>query len=217
MDLDEWSKLYNEIILDFRYDKEMDKLASEILSQKLREKNLSCLEDVSKIIQNKAVHIVGGAIQPASLENLTPGIPIIAADDAAGPLIDADIVPDIIVTDLDGDVEKQILANKKGSIIIIHAHGDNIDAIESWLPEFKGKIMGTTQVSPLPNIHNFGGFTDGDRAVFLAAHFNAGKIMLLGFDFDNPAPKPGKDMGIKKKKLAWARKLISGIGNIEYL
>ncbi|MCK4757597.1 MAG: DUF115 domain-containing protein [Thermoplasmata archaeon] len=211
MDFGEWNKIYDGIVLDFGYDKEKDKLASNILSRKLRRKNQASLEEVSEIIQNKVVHVVGGAIQPASLENLTPGIPIIAADDATGPLYDAGIVPDIIVTDLDGDVEKQIQANKRGSITIIHAHGDNIDAMEHWLPEFKGKIMGTTQAEHLPNVHNFGGFTDGDRAVLLAAHFKAKKIIILGFDFDHPVPKPGKDMAIKKKKLAWARKLIMSI------
>jgi hypothetical protein len=56
---------------------------------------------------------------------------------------------------------------------------------------------------------NFGGFTDGDRAVFLADHFKAKNIYLVGFDFE------GKDSAFKKldkvklKKLDWAHVLIA--------
>ena len=43
--------------------------------------------------------------------------------------------------------------------------------------------MGTTQTKPVGRIHSVGGFTDGDRCVFLANHFKAKKIILLGMDF----------------------------------
>jgi len=55
---------------------------------------------------------------------------VIAADGAAAVLMDIGIVPEVICTDLDGnsetDIEKEILACEKGSIVLIHAHGDNI-------------------------------------------------------------------------------------------
>ena len=35
------------------------------------------------------------------------------------------------------------------------------------------------------NLQNYGGFTDGDRAVFIADHFKAKKIFLIGFDFND--------------------------------
>ena len=79
----------------------------------------------------------------------------------------------------------KINENKKGSIAIIHDHGDNIDKINEYVNQFEGKIMGTTQVSQasFENLHNFGGFTDGDRCIFLLEYFYAKKINLIGYDF----------------------------------
>jgi hypothetical protein len=98
-------------------------------------------------------------------------------------------------------------ANENGAIIIIHVHGDNAREIKKFVPLFDN-VLGTTQSRPLENVYNFGGFTDGDRAFFLAEHFNAREIILIGFDFDEPIQKEGKDLKIKKKKLKWARFLI---------
>ena len=49
--------------------------------------------------------------------------------------------------------------------------------------------IGTTQTNPFNKIQNFGGFTDGDRGVFLASYFNAKKIILFGMDFGNQIGK----------------------------
>ena len=133
----------------------------------------------------------------------------IAANGATSALLKNNVLPEIIVTDLDGKVSDQLLANSRGSITIIHAHGDNIDNIKKFVLEFKGYIVGTTQIDPKPyeNIHNFGGFTDGDRAVYLADYFHAKKIYLLGFDFGGEVGKysfsANKDK--KLKKLKWCK------------
>ena len=59
---------------------------------------------------------------------------VIAADGAAAIIMDVGIIPEVICTDLDGnseaDIEKEILACEMGSIVLIHAHGDNIDKLE---------------------------------------------------------------------------------------
>jgi uncharacterized Rossmann fold enzyme len=126
-------------------------------------------------------------------------------------------LPDIIVTDLDGNVTDQIKANLHGSVVIIHAHGDNIDKIRKYIPEFKEKLVGTTQTDPTPfeNLHNFGGFTDGDRAVILADHFHAKKITLIGFDFGDKIGQYSfaekKDIELKFRKLSWCRILIGSV------
>ena len=49
--------------------------------------------------------------------------------------------------------------------------------------------IGTTQTNPFNKVQNFGGFTDGDRGVFLASYFNAKKIILFGMDFGNQIGK----------------------------
>ena len=38
-------------------------------------------------------------------------------------------------------------------------------------------------------VHNFGGFTDGDRAVFLAVQLGAKKLILAGMDFGKVVSK----------------------------
>jgi hypothetical protein len=75
-------------------------------------------------------------------------------------------------------------------------------------PLFRGRVVMTTQSSPFRQVRNYGGFTDGDRAVVLARHFGAQQIFLLGFDFLHPKPKKGKDPEVKLRKLAWARRII---------
>jgi len=65
------------------------------------------------------------------------------------------------------------------------------------------KVIGTTQSRPTNGLYNFGGFTDGDRAVFLAKHLDALKIILIGFDFEDESVTLRKH-----KKLIWAKRLI---------
>jgi len=124
---------------------------------------------------------------------------IIAADGATSVLMKNGITPEIIVTDLDGNMDDEA---KAGAIMVVHAHGDNMEALKRYVPEMKN-VIGTTQSRPLWNVYNFGGFTDGDRCVFLAKEFGAKSITLIGFDFDDENVTP-----MKKKKLAWAKRLI---------
>ncbi len=67
--------------------------------------------------------------------------------------------------------------------------------------------IGTTQTTPFNKIQNFGGFTDGDRGVFLASHFEAKKIILFGMDFGKQigkfsnTKKSDRDTKLKKLKI----------------
>jgi len=86
--------------------------------------------------------------------------------------------------------------------VVVHAHGDNIEKMEKYVPLMQD-MVGSTQSVPLENVYNFGGFSDGDRCVFIAKQFDAASITLVGFDLadDNVT-------SIKKKKLEWANRLI---------
>jgi len=97
--------------------------------------------------------------------------------------------------------------NREGTIAVVHAHGDNMPLLRHWVPRLPGPVVGTTQAAPLPHVHNFGGFTDGDRAVFAADHLGAARIAIIGFDLDDTRVDP-----FKRGKLAWARKLLGMIG-----
>jgi uncharacterized Rossmann fold enzyme len=208
MNFEEWEEIYKKIVDDFGYKIEEDKKAAHILSRLLEEKKRGDKTELTKIIEKNEVTVCGAG---KNLENEIDKIKgmVMAADEATSVLMKNGIVPGIIVTDLDGDIEWQIRANERGSIVIIHAHGQNSDALKKWIPCFGGKIIGTTQAEPFDAIYNFGGFTDGDRAYCIAHHFKARIIHLIGFDWDSVNPKEGKDLKIKEKKLQWAKKIIN--------
>jgi uncharacterized Rossmann fold enzyme len=220
MEYENWKKYYAEILLDFNFDRRMDEEAARLLSKTLLNKQTISPSKLEKIINNKHAYVFGGGDTlirgikkfKGFEETISGEMIIISADGATTSLMEKDILPDIIVTDLDGKIEDQISANKKGSVVVIHAHGDNIEAIKKWTTRFNGEVIGTTQAKPLENIFNFGGFTDGDRGVFLAEHFGAKKITLVGFDYTRVGKMLNKkSTEIKLKKLMWARKLIETI------
>ena len=78
--------------------------------------------------------------------------------------------------------------------------------------------IGTTQTNPFNQVQNFGGFTDGDRGVFLASYFNAKKIILFGMDFGNQIGKfsntKKSDRETKLKKLEIGRDLLIWLSTI---
>ncbi len=97
--------------------------------------------------------------------------------------------------------------------IIFFAHGDNIKKME-FTRQFKNCI-GTTQSKPFSKIQNFGGFTDGDRGVFLANYFGAKKIILFGMDFGD---RIGKFSNTKKsERKTKLMKLQRGKSLLEWL
>lgn len=214
----DWEPIYRKIAEDFNFPLEKEKQAVNLLNKLLEKKNLYSIKKLEDLIAGNEVIVFGaGPSLGSSLithKKEFVGKLKIAADGATSALLKNNVLPEIIITDLDGKVSDQLDANSKGSIAIIHAHGDNIDNVKKYVPEFKGDVIGTTQIDPKPyeNIHNFGGFTDGDRAVFLADYFCAKKIYLIGFDFDGDIGKysfpENKDRSLKLKKLKWCKYLI---------
>ena len=99
--------------------------------------------------------------------------------------------------------------------VSIKAGDETVDKIKEYVPELK-RILGTTQSVPLENVSNFGGFTDGDRCIFLAIELGARFILLAGMDFGDIVTKysrpdlpesEGKADKIKQMKLNYAKKL----------
>jgi uncharacterized Rossmann fold enzyme len=221
----EWAPIYEEILKDFKIQKKKDIKSANLLNKLLNDKDIILENTIKHLIQNREVVIFGAGPSLESMINkhkkmLKKKINI-ASDGTTTALLKYNILPDIIVTDLDGIIKDQINASTKGSIVIIHAHGDNIDKLKKYISEFKNNIIGTTQTDPntFKNLFNYGGFTDGDRAVFLAQHFKAKKIFLLGFDFNGEIGEysflVNKDKNKKLKKLDWCKKLIN-IVNSDY-
>jgi uncharacterized Rossmann fold enzyme len=201
MNFESWEPIYELILKDFGFSRERDEYAAALLSKMTLNFKLDKLRD---LIKDSDVVVCGKAKQlEREIEEVDlKGKVIIAADGATSILLKHKIYPHIIVSDLDGDMKDIFEANIKGAIIVVHAHGDNVEKLKRYVPELKNAIA-TTQSKPLENVYNFGGFTDGDRAVFLAKAMDAASIMLLGFDFEDKEVSE-----IKRKKLQWAKKLI---------
>lgn len=205
MDWNDWEPLYREIVAELGLDPEAD-MASAMLLRHMTGHLPDALDEVERLLRGMDVTVYGPALRRSDLCQGSPGI---AAGSAAGCLMELGVCPDIVVTDLDGDMESQLYAAGMGALMVVHAHGDNADAIREWVPMLEGPVLRTTQARPFPGIHNFGGFTDGDRAVFLALHLGASSVTLRGFDLEHPVPKPGADPARKRAKLAIAKKLLS--------
>ncbi len=210
MEWAEWRPLYIRIMDDLGFDIHADMESAEALSRSIVTKRVpNYCTIVEKLGQH--VSIVGAA---ASLENdidtLSKGDTIISAGSATARLMRIGMVPDILVTDLDGDVDQEVEAIERGTLAFIHAHGDNTDKIREIVPRLTKPFVPTVQCKPFGSVYNFGGFTDGDRAVLMAAHFGVEHIKVLGWDLDHPYPKEGSDLVMKAKKLRWAREMVSG-------
>ena len=212
-----WKKRYFSILKELNYSEKKDKESAIILDSILKKNN--SIEKIRKLIQGKTVFVIGSgpslSIAIPKLKKLKKSIKI-AADSSLKPLIDNGIIPDIIVTDLDGNENAIKKMSKTKSIFVIHAHGDNIEKLQ-MVKKIKNSI-GTTQTNPFNKIQNFGGFTDGDRGVFLANHFDAKKIILFGMDFGNQIGKFSNtnrsDREMKLKKLKIGKDLLIWLSTI---
>ena len=212
-----WKKRYFSILKELNYSEKKDKESALILDSILKKTDI--IEKVRKLIQGKTIFVIGSgpslSIAIPKLKKLEKSIKI-AADSSLKPLVDNGIIPDIIVTDLDGNEDTIKKISKTKSIFVIHAHGDNIEKLQ-MVKKMKNCI-GTTQTNPFNKIQNFGGFTDGDRGVFLASYFNAKKIILFGMDFGNQIGKfsntKKSDRETKLKKLEIGRELLIWLSTI---
>jgi hypothetical protein len=183
------------------------------LSKKISKKSMS-LKKLQKKIAGKDVLVIGAG--PSLVDNIAyikknRKFVKVVADGAVEALITNNIKPDIVVTDLDGNPAFLKKAEKLGAIMVVHAHGDNENAIENLVPKFKN-VVGSTQVMPVDNVYNFGGFTDGDRSAFMADEMGARTIVLVGMDLTEPITKYSAgetvDEDLKGKKLKKAKQLL---------
>lgn len=221
-----WEKYYTEILEDFGFSRENDEESAKLLDEILSTEGCLTLDELGEIVGFSDKYIVFGAgpslkqhVQLLKDEYDLKDYVLLAADGATTALIEQKIAPDIVATDLDGNLDDILLANFRGANIIIHAHGDNMDKIAKLTPFFTS-VLGTTQAQPIGNLYNFGGFTDGDRALFLAAALGASQIILAGMDFGDIVTKYSRPNietettqadDFKKKKLRYAEKFTQWI------
>ena len=215
MTIPDWERQYARILKEFGYDRDKDEGSAALLGTIIRESDAEAR--IARMIRGSTIFVIGaGPSLPSAVRHLRryrEGAVIIAADSSAGLLMRNRIVPDVIVTDLDGDLDLFDGMADTQTIFVVHAHGDNRDRLHI-AGRFKNCI-GTAQSGQSGRIQNFGGFTDGDRAVFLASHYGADRIVLFGMDFgDRIGRHSGTPIQDRQTKLA---KLKKGQELLEWL
>lgn len=203
MDFEEWDPVYDAILADFGYDREADESARDRLRALLA--GVDTLDPDSLSFEGETVAIAGAGPSLAEDLDVAAGADaVVAASTGASVLDDAGVVVDCLVTDLDGDPDVARELTERATPVAVHAHGDNVPALEEHVPAFDAaSVLPTTQAAPNPPVVNAGGFTDGDRAAFLADHCGAAELVFAGWDFDDPTVGP-----VKAHKLDWAERLL---------
>lgn len=212
MDYETWEPVYQRILDDFGYDRAGDERARDTLAALFEERTDGRgVAVVDKTLgrldfEGETVAIAGGApTLEAELETVQRASAVVAASNAGAVLREAGYEVDCLVTDLDKVPETAQVLAAEGVPVAVHAHGDNSSAIESYVPQFDPEsVIPTTQARPTGVVRNFGGFTDGDRAAFLADERGADRLLFPGWDFDDEEVTPEK-----RQKLEWAARLLS--------
>lgn len=202
MNFDEWEPVYESILRDFGYDRAGDEAARDELAALVSDFDCSRIDAAGE-----TVAVVGAA--PSLADEIAraaaPDVDrVFAASTAADVCRAHGVGVDVHVTDLDKNPETSASLTRDGVPVAAHAHGDNRELVAEWVPRFDDEhVLGTTQAAPVDGVRDFGGFTDGDRAAFLADHFGAAELRFVGWDFEAGPTET------KRRKLAWAARLLT--------
>lgn len=203
MEFEQWNPVYEAILDDFGYGRSGDESARDRLGELLD----AWFDPGALEWSGQTVAIAGGADSlgtDTELELAADADVVVAASVAADHLRDHGIAVDAMVTDLDKNPETTVALTAERTPVAVHAHGDNVELLEQWVPRLDHDyVIPTTQAAPASGLHNFGGFTDGDRAAFLADALGATELVFPGWDFDDPAVSAEK-----REKLRWAERLL---------
>ena len=178
-----------------------------------RAKTLNQLQEA--ISNAQTVVLVGAGVHTETMEReWDTNTVFIAADGAVGACLGrVDVL--CVVSDLDGEPHLSQAA-KHGVPLLIHAHGDNIEAwgrcLQQWASTGGVPLVLTHQSDEVySDMHNVGGFTDGDRAACFLAWLGIKneKIRYVGFTSDHVGPWSGTtDPARKLEKLVWMEQIL---------
>lgn len=201
MNFDEFEPVYEAILDDFGFGRKADEHARDVAAE------LATPFDLDRFSDWEGATIAVAGAAPCLVDDVgmaRDAEVVVAASTAADVLRDSGVAVDCMVTDLDKNPETARKLTESGVPVAAHAHGDNVPAVREWLPRFAADAtLVTTQAAPVGPVRNLGGFTDGDRAAFLADAVGAGRLVFPGWEFDDPAVEP-----MKAKKLRWAERLL---------
>lgn len=203
MNFETWEPVYEAILADFGFDRAADEQARNRFAEIVGDRDPYDLSALG--VAGRTVAVAGGAATlPDELDVVENADAVFAAGGAVTRLVDAGVAVDCVVTDLDSAPEQAVALAREGTPVVAHAHGDNVPAVEEYGPRLaEGALVPTTQAAPVGPVRNFGGFTDGDRAAFLADHLGADDLVFPGWNVEDPAVGP-----MKARKLVWAERLL---------
>ncbi len=168
-----------------------------------------------EIASAETVVLVGAGVRTESMEREWDDKTVfIAADGAVGACLGrVDVL--CVVSDLDGEPHLSEAA-QQGIPLIIHAHGDNVEAwnrcLHQWASSGGIPLVLTHQSDEVySDMHNVGGFTDGDRAACFLAWLGveSEKVRYVGFASDHVGPWSGTtEPASKLAKLAWMDQIL---------
>jgi 2-amino-4-hydroxy-6-hydroxymethyldihydropteridine diphosphokinase len=216
-------EFYDEIIASLGYSYEDDTNSRDQLSALLRS-NSQARESLgrfrSKVFHGTAFAIASGPSLTRDLYEIAwilrkKTVAVIAADGAGDALAKLGILPHAIVSDLDSCSDSMLISQSKERLLFVHAHGDNITRIRELTPLFGTHVVGTTQVDPSPRVTNYGGFTDGDRACYIATAFHPNEIVLAGMDLSENYSSQHREG--KQNRKPTSKKLDLGRQSLEFL
>jgi uncharacterized Rossmann fold enzyme len=203
MEFQTWKPVYEELLAAFGYPRDGDEQARDRLGELVAD--TETYRPAALELEGKTVAIAGaGPSLEADADRAAAADAVLAASTAVDRLYERGVAVDAMVTDLDKNPETGRELTESGIPVFVHAHGDNVPAVETQVPTYDPSfVVPTTQAAPTERVHNFGGFTDGDRAAFTADHFGAAELRFVGWDFDDPDVTSEK-----REKLRWAERLL---------
>lgn len=216
MRFSEWEHRYREIIERFGFSPSREEVSADWLARALSPQGSypgrrAGRSDLRDLLDGRDIFVIGrgrGGFPQTLREGRRGGQVVVACDGATTPCLARGLVPDLVVTDLDGRLPDEVRANRLGSLLMVHAHGDNLPVLRKWLDRFPGPVVGSCSARPRGPLLNFGGFTDGDRAVLLAESLGARSATLVRFDLAHPAEGSGPAGRLKREKLRVAEEIL---------
>lgn len=207
----QWAPMDAAIRAEFGYPLDADRATARHLRTIVPPGNR--LRNLAGLVRGGEVSLLGCGPSLSTLDASRLAGIVVAADGACSWLRPRGIVPALVVTDLDGEPDDLAWAAQAGAVMVVHAHGDNLQAVRELAPLLGPRVHGTYQGPPGPDLaplENLGGFTDGDRALLLVEHLGARAARLHGFDFNLPPSgfSHSWDPLTKPKKLAWAKRIV---------
>ena len=197
-EIDWWWKFQEEINSQFQFSRIREELAAKLVSRL----NFTKLPIQPSFAGRDFIVVGAGLSESSDLPNKN----LIVADGALRASLEKNIVPEWIISDLDGYIPDIIWASQNGSNVIMHAHGDNLSRVSLYYNQIKPKCITTTY--PSPHTFSWGGFTDGDRSLMMCLSLGCNSVKLMGFNFEEIGKFTGEYSPRKLEKLQWDKRII---------